>query len=73
MKNYFEIKSVDEVRKMTLEEFGKYLMAWNDAIDKHLKPNVLNESEKCTFSSFEEAQKYYGGISFEEFEQKYFK
>ncbi len=70
----FQCKSIAEVRKMSLDEFGKYLTDWNAATDKYHKQRAktLNESAKKEFSSFEEARKYYGGITFDEFERRHF-
>lgn len=68
----FGKKSKEEIHKMSVDDFCKYMEEWEKATDEKWHMQKITESEMPHFKTIDEARKYYGGISFDDFEQKYF-
>lgn len=63
-------KSKEEIHKMSVDEFCAYMKKWDKASIGQWSPRNMKEEEIPHFQTKEEAKKYLGGISFEEFEQR---
>lgn len=68
----FQKKTQNEINHMSIDEFCDYMSEWDRYTESKYSGSSLKESNTPQFETIEEARKYYGGISIEEFEQKYF-
>ena len=67
----FHRKSKEEIRQMSVDEFCTYMEEWDKATVEKWHTQKITESEMPHFKTKEEVRKYYGAISFDEFEKKY--
>lgn len=58
----FQRKSKEEIHQLSFDEFCDYMAEWNKATDEKWHEQELTEHYMPTFSSKEEARKYYGAI-----------
>lgn len=69
----FKRKSKEELMRMSVDEFIDYMSQWDSFTEAQYSKAVVGSVATPVFISIEEARAYYGSISIEEFENKYFK
>lgn len=67
----FTRKSKDEIHKMSVDDFCEYMEEWDKVSYDQWHQQNMKEEEIPHIQTKEEAKKYFGGISFEEFEQRF--
>lgn len=69
----FRKRSREEIRAMSVDEFIQYIDEWNKFTETKWANELSTTADEPIFSTVEDARKYYKGITFEEFENRYLK